>query len=110
MGSENLAIRGIIKVNYILFLILNKQINWPMINSDRIDIIYNPEPLVRESISQTEQMNVLPIDEGCIIRWNDDPWQLDCSDNDNPTRGYMEYESSGYLTPYWALRYYEYIV
>jgi hypothetical protein len=60
-----------------------------MINSDRIDILYNPEPAIRNILSPDENMCLqIPYDEGTLVQNDGDMWTLDGGS------GMFEYESS----------------
>jgi len=82
-----------------------EQINWPTINSDRIDILYNPEPAIRNILAPDENMFFqIPYDESSLLQNDGDMWTLDGGD------GMWEIESTCYILPYWKARYHNFIV
>jgi hypothetical protein len=81
--------RSAANLQYIINLLTVQQINWPTINSDRIDIMYNPEPAIRNILTPDENMFFqIPYDESTLLLNDGDMWTLDGGD------GMWEMESS----------------
>jgi hypothetical protein len=74
-------------------------IDWPTDLRPRMDILYNPEPAMREINEADEGMRPLPVRETVGLRWNKNPYSMVNGD------GMTEFEPTEFLLPYWIARY-----
>jgi hypothetical protein len=75
------------------------QINWPVRNSQRMDIIDSRDK-TRMNTKQIREL--LPYNENGLLRWNGNPFSYQTIDGGS---GLTEYDPTGFLLPYWLLRY-----
>lgn len=76
-----------------------EQLDWPTVNSGRLDIVFDPE-VDRDYRSHVQSITVLPPNERAQYRWNGDPRDLDGGS------GYSVTDPGAFLLPYWMARYY----
>jgi len=82
------------------------QIQWPVANSHRIDIIFDRavNRFGQTGTDSWHSRSPLPANERAQGRWNADAW--DVSDSGD---GMVEMDPGAFLLPYWLGRYYGYI-
>jgi len=78
------------------------QVDWPVQNSERLDIRINPDP-DRSCNYDTDATTVFRYDEISMFKWNSNPFEM------NGGSGYDESDPSAWLLPYWMARYYKMI-
>ena len=76
-------------------------IYWTTRNSHRADVERDPSSGRFDEIQGT---SVLPFDERCLMKWNRNPYELDCLGG-----GGGEEAATFWLLPYWMGRYYGFI-
>ncbi|MEW5945990.1 MAG: hypothetical protein AB1742_07305 [bacterium] len=76
-------------------------IEWGVRNSRRADVEISG---ARGRHDELESVTPLPPDERCVMKWNGNPYRLDCGG------GFGEDDGAFYLLPYWMGRYYDFIV
>lgn len=74
-------------------------IYWTVHNSQRLDLPIYPFP---NADGEKQSMKVIPPDERCTSKWNENPFALDCNDG-----GASEDDGAFFLLPYWLGRYYK---
>jgi len=77
------------------------QIQWPVQNSERLDITWDPDA---SRFKQKQILQLLPWEENSMYVWNGDPFVVDGGD------GHGEAAPSAWLLPYWMGRYFQFIV
>lgn len=73
-----------------------EQVNWPQLNSDRLDLHLNTPAFGCRAGAQS--LRLLPLDERPIQKWNNGPFELDGGDGLNEEGG------GPFLSGYWMLR------
>lgn len=76
------------------------QIQWPVNNSRRLDITWNP---VNARGGQRQINELLPYDELPMLNWNQNPFIV------TGGTGYTEHDGVSYLLPYWLAVYFNLI-
>jgi hypothetical protein len=74
-------------------------IDWTVKNSQRIDLPRAPSP---DRFSDEQARRAIPPNERCMMKWNGNPFQLDCN-----SEGRTEDDGAFFLPPYWLGRYHE---
>ncbi|MFA6451742.1 MAG: hypothetical protein WCX65_19880 [bacterium] len=74
---------------------------WSIRNSHRADIERDTKG---GRFNEVQAVKPLPPDERCMMKWNENPFMLDC-----PYGGYSEEAATFWLLPYWMGRYYGFI-
>ena len=74
---------------------------WPMTNSHRKDIVWNPR---NDRFDRPQLLNVLPADERNFDRWNHNPYYAD-----GGASGQYEDDGGSWLLAYWIGRYHGFI-
>jgi len=75
------------------------QVNWNVSNSQRQDIMYNPD-IDRGAASHDQSyLRVLPCNERSQQRWNSNPWEVQDGGD-----GMMEVDPGAWVLPYWLAK------
>jgi hypothetical protein len=74
-------------------------IYWTVKNSQRVDLSLAPSA---DRFGEKQSLRAIPPNERCVMKWNGNPFQLDC----NP-EGRTEDEGAFFLLPYWLGRFYK---
>ena len=72
---------------------------WTVQNSQRIDL---PRAPSTDRFSEKQSLRAIPPNERCVMKWNGNPFQLDCK-----SEGRNEDDGAFSLLPYWLGRYHE---
>eukprot|EP00824_Muranothrix_gubernata_P012983 TRINITY_DN27252_c0_g1_i1.p1 TRINITY_DN27252_c0_g1~~TRINITY_DN27252_c0_g1_i1.p1 ORF type:complete len:818 (+),score=150.33 TRINITY_DN27252_c0_g1_i1:348-2456(+) len=78
-----------------------EQIDWPVENAQRTDVILDP---FLSRFGEPQALNLLSYAERIFMRWNASPFDL------NRGSGFAEYDPSAWLLPYWLSVYHGLIV
>jgi hypothetical protein len=74
-------------------------ISWTVRNSQRVDL---PRAPSADRFREKQSRRALPPNERCVMKWNGNPFQLDCS-----SEGRSEDEGAFFLLPYWLGRFHK---
>jgi hypothetical protein len=74
-------------------------IYWTVENSQRVDL---PRPTSRDRFGGKQSLRAIPPNERCVMKWNGNPFQLDCN-----SEGRAEDDGAFFLLPYWLGRFYK---
>jgi hypothetical protein len=72
-------------------------IDWAVKNSQRIDLPRAPNP---DRFREEQSRRAIPPDERCVMKWNGNPFQMDCNSD-----GRTEDDGAFFLLPYWLGRF-----
>ena len=74
-------------------------ISWTVRNSQRVDL---PRAPSADRFREKQSRRALPPNERCVMKWNGNPFQLDCT-----SEGRAEDEGAFFLLPYWLGRHHK---
>ena len=72
---------------------------WTVKNSQRVDLLLAPNA---DRFYEQQSLRALPPNERCVMKWNGNPFQLDCDSG-----GRSEDDGAFFLLPYWLGRYHK---
>jgi len=72
---------------------------WTVKNSQRVDLPLAPNV---DRFHDKQSLRAIPPNERCVMKWNGNPFQLDCDSG-----GRTEDDGAFFLLPYWLGRYYK---
>jgi len=72
---------------------------WTVKNSQRIDLPLAP---AADRFKEKQSLRAIPANERCVMKWNGNPFQLDCE-----TEGRSEDDGAFFLLPYWLGRFHK---
>ena len=75
---------------------------WTVKNSQRADL---PRAPSRDRFREEQSLRVIPPNERCVMKWNGNPFQLDCNSG-----GRSEDDGAFFLLPYWLGRFHKLIL
>ncbi len=72
---------------------------WTVKNSQRLDL---PRAAGPDRFREAQSLRAIPPNERCMMKWNGNPFQMDCS-----SEGRTEDDGAFFLLPYWLGRFHE---
>jgi len=74
-------------------------VSWAVKNSQRVDLALAP---ATDRFGEKQSLRAIPPNERCVMKWNGNPFQLDCN-----SEGQAEDDGAFLLLPYWLGRFHK---